>query len=270
MRHQTVYPMPSILIAHAEQEVLLAIGAALDAAGYWENTVVSRAGVATDLLSNVDFDLLILGTRLPCPSRCVHSYHWCDVAGPIRGGLKRSPVLPILLVCEEAEFAREARAAEQMEVRLMRLSEVLERPQVVQGLLRPSKTPRVLLVEDDAITAERIRGELEPRFAVEIATTAARGRASWWEQQHDLIVLDLLVGDVSESNILRLAHGYSACFVYFLTDRGSQEAFSTPRAAMPLLGVAGGFSRRSPEKNLLAQCELRFQNRYSWDYAKEP
>ena len=185
----------SILVAHGTDETRNLLKAALKAAGYRRMVTVASARETIDRLLRGGFDLLITAIDLPDLDcwrllRMIGSGAFCAR-------------LPALVLCDANQIPLTEPLAQQYQARLLALAELTRLPEAVAACINGPKKSTVLVVEDHPDTARLIQSSLQISFEVEIALTGEAGLEAWQAKPHDLVLLDLMLQDLTGSEVLR-------------------------------------------------------------------
>jgi diguanylate cyclase (GGDEF)-like protein/PAS domain S-box-containing protein len=200
MKNNDVNASLNILVVQNEAAVNKRIYEILLAAGYKHVVFVDCVRSALDVLRTQPIETLICnidlqeldGWRL---SRLVRS-----------GVLRCHSKIPILLTMSTwCERIAEVTAREYGVNDLVSTDNLNELPAKLAPCLdigyRQAK-PRVLVVEDEEDTANLIASILKQRFDVEVASDGRAGLYAWLERQHDLILLDVMLPELSGPEVL--------------------------------------------------------------------
>jgi CheY-like chemotaxis protein len=186
----------SILVAHHEDPLRVALRKTLKEVGYHQIAVADTGRNTLNRLLRDRYHLLIIPLELPDLNcwqllRMVKSSAFC------------SPQLPVLVVCDAQQMPLAEPLAHEHQARLLALDDFAQLPNAVAACLNGPQKPTVLIIEDHPGTARLIELNLKTTFAVESALTGEEGLAAWRTQQHDLVLLDLMLPDTNGSEVLR-------------------------------------------------------------------
>lgn len=193
--------IPHIVVVHADPHVLNAIGNYLQHAGYSRLSLLRSAIDALHLLRQQPTDLLIVDAD-------AHALDGWRLSRLIRSGtLTCSAQLPIVILARTwCERIAETTARAYGINKLLPLEQLAQLPQAVGQLLQQQKgqmpLPRLLVVEDQADTAELIKRILAANFAIEIASDGEAGLSAWKSGRHDLVLLDVMLPNLSGRDVL--------------------------------------------------------------------
>ena len=186
----------SILVAHHEDPLRVALRKTLKEGGYHQIAVADTGRNTLNRLLRDRYHLLIVPLELPDLNcwqllRMVKSSAFC------------SPQLPVLVVCDAQQMPLAEPLAHEHQARLLALDDFAQLPNAVAACLNGPQKPTVLIIEDHPGTARLIELNLKINFEVEIALTGQEGLAAWRAQQHDLVLLDLMLPDTNGSEVLQ-------------------------------------------------------------------
>jgi len=235
----------SILVAHHEDPLRVALRKTLKEVGYHQIAVADTGRNTLNRLLRDRYHLLIVSLELPDLNcwqllRMVKSSAFC------------SPQLPVLVVCDAQQMPLAEPLAHEHQARLLALDDFAQLPNAVAACLNGPQKPTVLIIEDHPGTARLIELNLKINFEVEIALTGQEGLAAWRTQQHDLVLLDLMLPDTNGSEVLRrIIAEKPHQLVAILTARSERK---THQNAM-LAGAAAFLSKPIDLHQLPAFCE---------------
>ncbi len=235
----------SILVAHHEDPLRVALRKTLKEVGYHQIAVADTGRNTLNRLLRDRYHLLIVPLELPDLNcwqllRMVKSSAFC------------SPQLPVLVVCDAQQMPLAEPLAHEHQARLLALDDFAQLPNAVAACLNGPQKPTVLIIEDHPGTARLIELNLKINFEVEIALTGQEGLAAWRTQQHDLVLLDLMLPDTNGSEVLRrIIAEKPHQLVAILTARSERK---THQNAM-LAGAAAFLSKPIDLHQLPAFCE---------------
>ena len=186
----------SILVAHHEDPLRVALRKTLKEVGYHQIAVADTGRNTLNRLLRDRYHLLIVPLELPDLNcwqllRMVKSSAFC------------SPQLPVLVVCDAQQMPLAEPLAHEHQARLLALDDFAQLPNAVAACLNGPQKPTVLIIEDHPGTARLIELNLKINFEVEIALTGQEGLEAWRTQQHDLVLLDLMLPDTNGSEVLQ-------------------------------------------------------------------
>lgn len=190
-----VSSQPTFLIAHGEEVMRRRLKDALKAAGYGRIVAVENGRLALGELQ-LGYSLLITALDLP-------GLDCWRLLRMIRSGAFCSSRLPVLVVCDASLIPVAEPMARDSHANLLAENDLAQLPEAVVGCLDGPKKPTVLVVEDDPDTARLIELSLRDSFAVEVVLTGQGGLAAWQTQQHELILLDLMLPDLNGLEVLQ-------------------------------------------------------------------
>jgi DNA-binding response OmpR family regulator len=235
----------SILVAHHEDPLRVALRKTLKEVGYHQIAVADTGRNTLNRLLRDRYHLLIIPLELPDLNcwqllRMVKSSAFC------------SPQLPVLVVCDAQQMPLAEPLAHEHQARLLALDDFAQLPNAVAACLNGPQKPTVLIIEDHPGTARLIELNLKTTFAVESALTGEEGLAAWRTQQHDLVLLDLMLPDTNGSEVLRrIIAEKPHQLVAIITARSERK---THQNAM-LAGAAAFLSKPIDLHQLPAFCE---------------
>ena len=235
----------SILVAHHEDPLRVALRKTLKEGGYHQIAVADTGRNTLNRLLRDRYHLLIVPLELPDLNcwqllRMVKSSAFC------------SPQLPVLVVCDAQQMPLAEPLAHEHQARLLALDDFAQLPNAVAACLNGPQKPTVLIIEDHPGTARLIELNLKINFEVEIALTGQEGLEAWRTQQHDLVLLDLMLPDTNGSEVLRrIIAEKPHQLVAILTARSERK---THQNAM-LAGAAAFLSKPIDLHQLPAFCE---------------
>ncbi|CDI04799.1 hypothetical protein BN873_p70037 [Candidatus Competibacter denitrificans Run_A_D11] len=235
----------SILVAHHEDPLRVALRKTLKEVGYHQIAVADTGRNTLNRLLRDRYHLLIVPLELPDLNcwqllRMVKSSAFC------------SPQLPVLVVCDAQQMPLAEPLAHEHQARLLALDDFAQLPNAVAACLNGPQKPTVLIIEDHPGTARLIELNLKINFEVEIALTGQEGLEAWRTQQHDLVLLDLMLPDTNGSEVLRrIIAEKPHQLVAILTARSERK---THQNAM-LAGAAAFLSKPIDLHQLPAFCE---------------
>lgn len=194
-----------LLIVNNDTDVLATINTSLRAAKLENLHSVDSAQQALRIMRQHPIDVLIVdvdtadldGWRL---SRLVRS-----------GILRCRADLPIIIIASTwCERIAEVTAREYGINHLLSLDHLEQLPALVRQLAQNHDTgtprPRLLVVEDDADTADLTMRVLGSTFEIETVGDGDSGLAAWVQRRHDLVLLDLMLPTLSGRDILIEIH----------------------------------------------------------------
>lgn len=237
-------PSHSILVAHGADETRHRLKAILKAASHRRIVGVASARETIDRLRRSRFDLLVTAIDLPDIDcwrllRMIGSGAFCAR-------------IPALVLCDTNQIPLAEPPAREYQAHLLALAELARLPDAVAVCLKGPKKPTVLVVEDHPSTAQLIKFSLQAGFEVEIALTGEAGLAAWRAQQHDMVLLDLMLPDLSGSEVLRhIIAAKTTQLVIVITARSER---ATHRELM-LAGATAFLSKPVDCRELPAFCE---------------
>ena len=235
----------SILVAHHEDPLRVALRKTLKEVGYHQIAVADTGRNTLNRLLRDRYHLLIVPLELPDLNcwqllRMVKSSAFC------------SPQLPVLVVCDAQQMPLAEPLAHEHQARLLALDDFAQLPNAVAACLNGPQKPTVLIIEDHPGTARLIELNLKINFEVEIALTGQEGLEAWRTQQHDLVLLDLMLPDTNGSEVLRrIIAEKPHQLVAIITARSERK---THQNAM-LAGAAAFLSKPIDLHQLPAFCE---------------
>lgn len=191
-----------ILLVNSDPSAHLLLRSCLTAAGYHRILEVSCGLSAVKLLRTTPIDLLITEIDLLALDG------W-RLARLVRSGIFPSEsVIPIIMVAKTwCERIAETTAREFGINYLLPMEQCERLPEVIESLAAAPaeafRNPRVLVVEDQADTAQIANRILRQRFTVEIAVDGASGLDAWRQGRHDLVLLDVMLPKMSGPDVLR-------------------------------------------------------------------
>ncbi|HPE71865.1 MAG: response regulator [Candidatus Competibacter phosphatis] len=187
-------PKPTFLIAHGEEVMRRRFKDTLKAAGYGRVVAVENGRLALGELQ-LGYNLLITALDLP-------GLDGWRLLRMIRSGAFCSSRLPVLVVCDAHLVSVAEPMARDCHANLLAENDLAQLPDAVVSCLDGPKKPTVLVVEDNPDTARLIELSLRDCFDVQVALTGQEGLAAWQTQQHELILLDLMLPDLNGLEIL--------------------------------------------------------------------
>lgn len=235
----------SILVAHHEDTMRVALRKTLKESGYYQIAVADSGRSTINRLLRDGYHLLIVPLELP-------DLNCWQLLRMIRSGAFCSSRLPVLIVCNAGQIPLAESLAHEHHARLLALDELARLPDAVAASVGGPQKPLVLIIEDHSGTARLIELNLKINFEVEIALTGQEGLEAWRAKQHDLVLLDLMLPDTNGSEVLRrIIAEKPNQLVAIITARSGRE---THQNAM-LAGAAAFLSKPIDLHQLPAFCE---------------
>ena len=200
MKYSHVNASLNILVVQNEATLNERISEILLAAGYKHVTCVDCVRSGLGVLRTQPIEALICNIDL-------HELDGWRLSRLVRSGVLRCHAgIPILLTMSTwCERIAEVTAREYGVNDLVSIDNLNELPAKLAPCLdigyRHAK-PRVLVVEDEEDTANLIASILKHRFDVEVASDGRAGLDAWLERQHDLILLDVMLPELSGPEVL--------------------------------------------------------------------
>ena len=186
----------SILVAHHEDKMRVALRRMLREAGYHQIAIADSGRNTINRLLRDNYHLLIIPLEWP-------DLNCWQLLRMIKTGAFCSPRLPVLIVCNASQIPLAEPMAHEHHAHLLALDELARLPDAVAAGIGGPQKPLVLIIEDHLGTAQLIELNLEINFAVEIALTGEEGVEAWRAKQHDLVLLDLMLPNMNGSEVLR-------------------------------------------------------------------
>lgn len=200
MKNNHVNASLNILVVQNEAALNKRICEILLAAGYKHVTCVDCVRSGLGVLRTQPIEALICNIEL-------QELDGWRLSRLVRSGVLRCRAeIPILLTMSTwCERIAEVTAREYGVNDLVSIDNLDELPAKLAPCLdigyRQAK-PRVLVVEDEEDTANLIASILKHRFEVEIASDGRAGLDAWLKRQHDLILLDVMLPELSGPEVL--------------------------------------------------------------------
>jgi DNA-binding response OmpR family regulator len=235
----------SILVAHHEDPLRGVLRKTLRAAGYHQIASANSGRNTLNRLLRDRYHLLMVPLELP-------DLNCWQLLRMIRSGAFCSPRLPVLIVGDAAQILLAESLAHEHHARLLALDELARLPDAVAAGVGGPQKPLVLIIEDHWGTAQLIELNLKINFEVEIALTGQEGLAAWRTQQHDLVLLDLMLPDMNGAEVLRrIIAEKPHQLVAIVTARSERETHQN----LMLAGAAAFLSKPVDLHQLPAFCE---------------
>lgn len=173
----------------------------LDPMGF-EITEVPSGLDAVEELQQADFDLVVTAID-------IGEFDSWRLARFIRSGICRGGRnLPIIIVAPAwCERITEITARDFGINQLLNFEDRHQLPELVRQCLQETASVlgkrRVLVVEDNDDNAQLIKKILKARFDVELVSDGATGFATWKQDRHDLVLLDVMLPQMSGDEVLQ-------------------------------------------------------------------
>jgi DNA-binding response OmpR family regulator len=234
----------SILVAHHEDQIRVALRRMLKEAGYHQIAFADSGRSTINRLLGDDYHLLIIPLEWP-------DLNCWQLLRMIETGAFCSPRLPVLIVCDVNQIPLAEPLAHEHQAHLLALDALKRLPNAVAACIDGPKKPTVLIIEDHLGTARLIELNLNAHFEVEIALTGEAGLTAWRTGQHDLVLLDLMLPDSSGLEVLqRIKAEKFSQTVAIITARSERETHQQ----LMLAGAAAFLSKPIDLRQLPAFC----------------
>lgn len=244
-----------ILIVNLGKDIRIWLADILRQIGYQKISLVENGRRAVDILNHSKIDLVI--TDIP-----LGDIDGWRLTRLIRSNILKTPSsTPVIAVSSiYSERIAEITAREYEINHFCTYDELAQLPVLIHEIFNnPYKTDKasLLVIEDYQDTINLIHRILDKQFDIETATDGESGLAAWKERQHDLILLDVMLPNMSGEevleNILKIdphqavvvmtAHGSAECAGSLIL-KGAVDFISKPFRAEQLRRICNIASRR--------------------------
>lgn len=244
-----------VLIVTLDRDQGQAIRQVLERSGYTNLLMADSSQTAITLLTDHGVDAVISAVEL----EPVDGWRFARI---IRSGaLAVKSYVPIIMLSDGySERIAHATAKAFQVNRFIPYEKFHTLPAILKDLLQ-QETPgipksRLLIVEDYPDTVELIKRVLAHRFEIDVATTGKQGLKAWQERRHDLVLLDVMLPEMSGSDVLKeIVRESPHQSVVMMT------AQSTPERAAQLIidGAVDYISKPFRADQLRQVCEIAVQ-----------